>query len=207
MKKKVKQNFADTEYERLAKYLKKNSKYNNKNVLICWHHGQLIHLTKSLGVQKEQLPLLWPEDVFGWLLRIRYDKKGAVKEFTITNVKLMYNDVDKDPATIIKKQLADFKTTQNSHEGISENSLPKPFYEGGKKKPNPKRPKKLILKIFLNPWQGKLEQSTRTWSGYARKELINIVNRTLTSVNHLPLQHFINYRSNLSLSFFITSGN
>jgi hypothetical protein len=56
------------------------SSYSGETVLICWHHGAIPDLLKAFGVQsKVLLPGgKWPEDVFGWLLVLRYDQNGEV---------------------------------------------------------------------------------------------------------------------------------
>jgi len=52
--------------------------YSGETVLICWHHGAIPGLLKAFGVNpKTVLPGgEWPDDVFGWLIVLRYDQQG-----------------------------------------------------------------------------------------------------------------------------------
>jgi hypothetical protein len=52
--------------------------YSGETVLICWHHGAIPDLLKAFGANpKALLPGgEWPDDVFGWLIVLRYDQNG-----------------------------------------------------------------------------------------------------------------------------------
>jgi hypothetical protein len=52
------------------------------NILICWHHGKIPQLLRALGVDpKSLLPHgKWPDDVFDWLIELRYDENGHLFE-------------------------------------------------------------------------------------------------------------------------------
>lgn len=53
---------------------------HGKHVLISWHHGHIPELITTLGVDSRTvLPNgKWPDDVFDWVIEIKYDKNGKV---------------------------------------------------------------------------------------------------------------------------------
>jgi len=67
---------SDRHYAKLADDLLDPGKdYSNQNILICWHHGEILDLANALLKQPPPgWPTKWPGDVFGWLLWISYDK-------------------------------------------------------------------------------------------------------------------------------------
>jgi hypothetical protein len=94
--------FKDKDYSSLVDDIQTNSekKFDNSNILICWHHGEILELAQSLGVKCSDLPpssnwpKTWPEDVFGWLLQIYYKEDGSLhhKETQAISEKLMHDD-------------------------------------------------------------------------------------------------------------------
>jgi broad specificity phosphatase PhoE len=52
------------------------------NILICWHHGKIPQLLRALGADPDSLLPngRWPDDVFGWLIELRYDENGDLFE-------------------------------------------------------------------------------------------------------------------------------
>jgi hypothetical protein len=78
--------FKNTHYERLAEYLQLNSgrQFDHANVLICWHHGEILELTKALGVRGSDLPesshwpKRWPDGVYGWVLKVYFKADGTL---------------------------------------------------------------------------------------------------------------------------------
>jgi broad specificity phosphatase PhoE len=58
------------------------SRPHGTNILICWHHGTIPQLLSALGADpKGLLPDgKWPDDVFGWLIELRYDENGHLFE-------------------------------------------------------------------------------------------------------------------------------
>ncbi len=76
--------------------------YDNCNILICWHHGEILKLAKNLGVDASKAgtwPTQWPGDVFGWLLQINFDGNGAInyQQTFCINEKLMHDDHGQNP--------------------------------------------------------------------------------------------------------------
>ncbi|MFY9223513.1 MAG: hypothetical protein WAQ98_12640 [Blastocatellia bacterium] len=95
----------DHKYQELADHILQDNKYDNSNLVICWHHGQILQFAQALGVNLDKLPAesnwptTWPEDVFGWLLQISYDSDSNIvtSKTNCINQQLMYDDFGKDP--------------------------------------------------------------------------------------------------------------
>ena len=100
-------NFSNAEYQNLADSILTPltpGQYDNCNILICWHHGEILKLAASLGVDASQAgtwPTKWPGDVFGWLLQINFDGNANInyKQTFCINEKLMHDDHGKNPPT------------------------------------------------------------------------------------------------------------
>jgi hypothetical protein len=83
--------------------------YSGVDVLVCWHHGQILDLANALlakgGVDPAQLPAAsawpskWPGDVFGWVLQIVYDANGNADPAWVRafSERLMYDDTTDPP--------------------------------------------------------------------------------------------------------------
>jgi hypothetical protein len=85
---------ADRDYHALAERLREDSCYDGATTLICWTHKMLPRLVKALGAPATLLPGKWPDDVFGWLVRLDYDATGALAGATSINQRLMFGDCD-----------------------------------------------------------------------------------------------------------------
>jgi hypothetical protein len=80
--------FEDKRFQDLVKELEKNNghKFDNSNVLICWHHGQILNLESALGANSASLPASahwpssWPNKVYGWLLKIYFTSDGTLDQ-------------------------------------------------------------------------------------------------------------------------------
>ena len=70
--------FADDQYQSLADDLKTHS-YGNE-VLICWHHGKIPALIRSLGGDPDLLIPngKWPKSTYDWLVDLRFDADGKL---------------------------------------------------------------------------------------------------------------------------------
>jgi hypothetical protein len=86
----------DKDYKRVADDILTPSKYDNSNILICWHHGKILQLAHKLGAPKSSLPTKWPGDVFGWLIHLSFDSNGDLQT-SVINEQLMYDDYGNDP--------------------------------------------------------------------------------------------------------------
>src|SRR5262249_11201157 len=88
---------SDKDYQKVANDILGNSKYDNSDVLICWHHGEILLLAEALGAPVSSLPPKWPGDVFGWGLRLQFDSSGTLTVLPTLNEQLMYDDYGKNP--------------------------------------------------------------------------------------------------------------
>jgi phosphohistidine phosphatase SixA len=101
--------YQENDYQKLADHILQNSKYDESNILICWHHGEILELAAAFGVDANTLPPEshwpsppWPGEVFGWLLQVCYDADGNLipSQTICINQQLMYDDYGKNPPTI-----------------------------------------------------------------------------------------------------------
>jgi hypothetical protein len=76
IRKKIHSNFDLSERDELVDKVRRS--YSGQTVLICWHHGEIPALLKAFGANpRALLPRgKWPDDVFGWLVVLRYDEHG-----------------------------------------------------------------------------------------------------------------------------------
>jgi hypothetical protein len=94
--------FKNKHFEDLVKELQKDKdhKFDNANVLICWHHGEILDLALALGANPDELPssahwpTKWPKTAYGWLLKIYFKSDGTLdREHTeAVNEHLMSDD-------------------------------------------------------------------------------------------------------------------
>ena len=75
--------FLAKNYDGLAHHLL-TSEFSGKTVVVCWKHGEMMHLAAALGVEAAALPSAahwpssWPDNQFGWVLQISYDDSGKI---------------------------------------------------------------------------------------------------------------------------------
>lgn len=97
--------YKNTDYKKLADDILQKSEYDNSNILICWHHGEVLDLATALGVHPKKLPKAsnwpskWPGSEYGWLLQLCYDSNGNLMntQTMCVNEKLMYDDQNDPP--------------------------------------------------------------------------------------------------------------
>jgi hypothetical protein len=84
--------FANKSMLDLAREIRSRS--HGQNLLICWHHGEIPALLQALGAAPESvLPHgKWPDDVFGWMIELRYDSTGRLQEARCLHENLMPDD-------------------------------------------------------------------------------------------------------------------
>jgi hypothetical protein len=72
----IDQRFSDQQFQGLAREIL--NRPHGTNILICWHHGKIPQLLRALGADpKKLLPNgKWPDEVFDWLIELRYDGSG-----------------------------------------------------------------------------------------------------------------------------------
>jgi len=75
------------------------TKDHGRHILICWHHGEIPNLVRALGADPDKLlpEGKWPNEVFGWMIELRYDENGRLipGETKRVNEKLMPGDSEK----------------------------------------------------------------------------------------------------------------
>jgi len=96
LRKKIHTNFDLSESQELFEKVRRS--YSGQTVLICWHHGEIPDLLKTLGADpRALLPKgKWPDDVFGWLVVLQYDKLGHVFA-RVLNEKIAPDDINDPP--------------------------------------------------------------------------------------------------------------
>ena len=75
---KIHSTFDISESQELAEKVQRS--YSGETVLICWHHGGIPDLLRAFGAKPKALVPggEWPDDVFGWLIVLRYDQNGKI---------------------------------------------------------------------------------------------------------------------------------
>lgn len=73
----IDQAIADKDYPALAAKLLGHAKYDGRDVLICWHHGEIPGLAQVLGAQPGSCPDPWDPQVFNLILKFKY-QAGAL---------------------------------------------------------------------------------------------------------------------------------
>lgn len=82
--------YHDNQYARLAKLLLTNHAYQNKFILICWHHGLAGALAHALGVTQ---PLAkWRSGDFDQVYVLTYNHAGKLSAFHILKNQYPVND-------------------------------------------------------------------------------------------------------------------
>jgi hypothetical protein len=70
--------YQDKQTVKLANKLRASEQ--GKNVLICWHHGEIPNLLRALGAKPETLlpKGTWPGRVFDWVIQLSYNREGKL---------------------------------------------------------------------------------------------------------------------------------
>jgi hypothetical protein len=65
-----------------------------QELLICWHHGEIPAVLQGLGADPAQLLPhgKWPDDVFGWLIELRFDATGRLHAAKLIHENLLPDD-------------------------------------------------------------------------------------------------------------------
>ena len=63
---------ADNDYGALAKELLTKTKYADKSVVVCWHHGNIPSLMRYLGASAGSYPDPWNHTVFNLILEVGF---------------------------------------------------------------------------------------------------------------------------------------
>ena len=75
----VNASYKDKDYGLLVSELQAH--HEGKNILICWHHGELPELLAALGADPNALLPggRWPGDEYDWIIALRFDHDGHLK--------------------------------------------------------------------------------------------------------------------------------
>lgn len=73
--------YYNEQYDKLASLLLKNPKYNQKMILICWHHGHANRLATALGVTTHLKK--WAGNNFDMVYVLKYSPSGKLASFQI----------------------------------------------------------------------------------------------------------------------------
>ena len=75
----VNASYKDKEYASLVSNLQTTD--HGRNLLICWHHGELPELLAALGANPDALLPggRWPGDEYDWIIALRFDHDGHLK--------------------------------------------------------------------------------------------------------------------------------
>jgi len=87
--------FQDAEYRKLADAIGKMPPGNH--IVICWHHEEIPQLLSALGANSRALfrDGRWPNDVYDWVIQLRYDAEGRLVSAKCIAENLMPGDSDK----------------------------------------------------------------------------------------------------------------
>jgi hypothetical protein len=68
-----------------------------RQILICWHHGEIPPLLRALGGDPEKIVPggRWPGKVYSWLIQLRYDEQGQLLDVRCINTSGLTGDADK----------------------------------------------------------------------------------------------------------------
>ena len=87
--------FKDKDVRGLANEIRR--KPHGQAILIVWHHGEIPALVRALGADPAAVipNAKWPEDVFGWVIELRYDVAGRLVETKRINQQLLPDDLNR----------------------------------------------------------------------------------------------------------------
>lgn len=76
----IEQPFSNNEVDKLVKSLRKDNQA--PTLLIAWHHGRIDQLIAAFGADGPGMTgqKKWPENVYDWLIVLRFDHQGQVIE-------------------------------------------------------------------------------------------------------------------------------
>jgi len=67
---------ADQDYGVIASDLLSMSDYSGKQVVVCWHHGNIPSMLQALGAQAGDYPDPWDPTVFDLILQVEFPADG-----------------------------------------------------------------------------------------------------------------------------------
>jgi broad specificity phosphatase PhoE len=78
----IDQSFADQDYGALAKQITHDPRYTGRLTLVCWHHGNIPNLCRSLGAPSGEYPDPWNPTVFNLILCLTRSDQVSVTQVT-----------------------------------------------------------------------------------------------------------------------------
>lgn len=86
--------FKNEAFQALAETIQ--TKPPGRTILIAWHHGKIPALVRALGADSKSIMPQgkWPDDVYNWLIELRYAQDGHLLEAKRINEKLLPGDAD-----------------------------------------------------------------------------------------------------------------
>lgn len=75
---------ADQDYSALASKLLSDSRYSQKRIVICWHHGNIPFLAHALMAKAGDYPDPWNPAVFNLMLHFEYASEIAPTVVSVT---------------------------------------------------------------------------------------------------------------------------
>ena len=69
---------ADQDYGALASELFSDPNYAGKQLVVCWHHGNIPSLMRALGAAKGAYPDPWDPAKFNLILKVEFANNGTV---------------------------------------------------------------------------------------------------------------------------------
>ena len=80
----IDQSYAEQDYGALALVLRRREKYQDKSVLICWHHGNIPSLLNAVGALTGTYPDPWPNTTFNMIIKLTIENDRVSVVTTIT---------------------------------------------------------------------------------------------------------------------------
>ena len=76
----VNASYKDKDYQMFVDELRAH--HEGKNILVCWHHGEIPALLQALGADPNALlpDGRWPGDQYDWAIVLRFDHDGNLKD-------------------------------------------------------------------------------------------------------------------------------
>ncbi len=80
----IDQSYADQDYGALALLLRGSEKFQNKIILICWHHGNIPGFLNAIGAMAGTYADPWPKPTFNLIIKVTLDSDSVYDLTTVT---------------------------------------------------------------------------------------------------------------------------
>jgi len=68
---------ADQDYGALANEILETPEYTDKQIVVCWHHGNIPSMLRALGAKPGDYPNPWDSKVFNLILQVEFQQDGV----------------------------------------------------------------------------------------------------------------------------------